>query len=151
MGKLVADRLGWTYRDADDFHSPANVEKMRTGQPLTEEDRAPWLLALRALVQQTLAAGDDLVLACSALKASHRELLRVSSEVKFVYLEADEKTLALRLKKRAHHFMNPMLLRSQLETAEEPAAEEALVLETDRAPEIIADEIIAQLALPSEE
>jgi len=89
LGKLLARELGWAFHEVDDFHSPANVEKMRAGIPLTDEDRSPWLESLRELVKRCLAAGENAILACSALKKAYRQHLRVNSDVKLVYLRGD--------------------------------------------------------------
>ena len=88
LGKLLARKLGWAFYEADDFHSPANVEKMHAGIPLTDEERWPWLESLRELIKR-LDAKEDAVLACSALKHAYRRFLRVNDQVKFVYLRGD--------------------------------------------------------------
>ena len=89
VGKLLARELGWQFLEADDFHPAANIEKMRRGHPLTDEDRWPWLDRLREQIEQLLSAGENAVLACSALKRAYRDRLRVSDEVKFVFLRGD--------------------------------------------------------------
>ena len=120
LGKLLARELGWAFYEADDFHSPANVEKMHAGIRLTDEDRSPWLESLRELVQRCLAAGENAILACSALKKAYRQHLRVNSEVKLVYLRGDFTLISDQLRHRRGHFMNPALLRSQFNDLEEP-------------------------------
>ena len=89
IGKLLAQKLGWRFYEADDFHSQANIEKMHRGVPLTDADRWPWLESLRQLIERSLEASENAVLACSALKRAYRERLRVSDEVKFVFLRGD--------------------------------------------------------------
>ena len=92
IGKLLAHQIGWRFIEADDFHPPANIEKMRSHERLsglTDEDRWPWLERLREQIEQSLAAGENAVLACSALKRAYRDRLRVSDEVKFVFLSGD--------------------------------------------------------------
>jgi gluconokinase len=89
VGKLLARELGWQFLEADDFHPAANIEKMRRGHPLTDEDRWPWLDRLREQIEQLLSAGENAVLACSALKRAYRDRLHVSDEVKFVFLRGD--------------------------------------------------------------
>ena len=89
IGKLLAKRLGWRFLEADDFHPRGNIEKMRDGLPLTDEDRLPWLKLLREQIELSLAAKENAVLACSALKRKYRERLRVSDNVKFVLLRGD--------------------------------------------------------------
>ncbi|MGB8770905.1 MAG: gluconokinase [Candidatus Korobacteraceae bacterium] len=120
IGRALAEELHWRFAEGDDFHSAANIAKMHAGTPLTDEDRAPWLQSLRDAITGWLASGENVVLACSALKASYRETLRVSSEVKFVYLHASFELIAQRLALRKGHYMNADLLRSQFDTLEEP-------------------------------
>ncbi|MER3480968.1 MAG: gluconate kinase [Meiothermus sp.] len=122
VGRLLAQELGWPFYDADDFHPPENLEKMRSGHPLTEEDRRPWLGALRGLLQEVQARGQNAVLACSALKQSFREALSEGYEVRFVYLKGSPELIAHRLAKRQGHFFPPELLASQLGALEPPQA-----------------------------
>lgn len=135
LGKLLARELGWAFYEADDFHSPANVEKMHAGIRLTDEDRWPWLESLRELVQRCLAAGENAILACSALKKAYRQHLRVNSEVKLVYLRGDFTLITDQLRHRHGHFMNPALLRSQFADFEEPQPAEGVL----RARELVRD------------
>jgi gluconokinase len=144
-GKLLASQLGWDFKDADDYHSAANVEKMRSGIPLTDADRDPWLETLRLLICERLAAGKNLVLACSALKQAYRERLQVAAEVHFVYLRATPELLRQRLRARRGHYMTEQMLASQLAALEEP--EHAVVIEADGSPKEIVGEIRAALAL----
>jgi gluconokinase len=139
VGRVLAGRLGWEFLDADDFHSPANVEKMRRSQALTDADRGPWLRALAASLREHLDAGTSAVLACSALKASYREVLHVDDRVRFAFLRAEMPLLRQRLSERSGHYFAPGLLQSQLETLEPPEA--ALTLDAARAPEDLAREI----------
>src|SRR5437660_1200712 len=88
IGQLLAKELGWKFLEGDDFHPQANIDKMRSGEPLTDEDREPWLERLRDLIKRSLAANENAVLACSALKKKYRDLLRVNADVKFVFLRA---------------------------------------------------------------
>lgn len=121
VGKLLAERLGWQFRDGDDFHPPANVAKMRSGTPLTDEDRRPWLLAIQTFMRQFRADGQSAVVACSALKESYRDLLlRTEPWVRFVHLHGSRDLIAQRMQARAGHFMPPALLDSQLATLEPP-------------------------------
>ncbi len=120
VGRALATELGWRFADGDDYHSAANIARMRAGIALTDEDRAPWLESLRKAILGWLAAGKNVVLACSALKASYRDILLVSSDVKLVYLRASKELIAARLASRRGHYMNPKLLDSQFETLEEP-------------------------------
>lgn len=122
VSRLLAGQLGWAFFDADDFHPKANVEKMRMGQPLTDIDRSPWLAALRVLIADCLRQRRNAVIACSALKASHRARLRVDEkQVPFVFLTGDPDLILSRLAARQSHFMPASLLQSQLALLEEPA------------------------------
>jgi gluconokinase len=146
IGKLLARELGWRFIEADDFHPAANVEKMRSGHPLTDEDRWPWLENLREQIKRSLAAGENAVLACSALKRAYRDRLRVSDEVKFVFLRGDFARVQKQLRSRPAHFMNPALLQSQFDDLEEPRPDEdVLTIELGRTPEEIVNEIEAKL------
>ena len=145
VGKLLASQLDWPFADGDDYHPPANVEKMRNGIPLTDSDRAPWLEILRSLIANWIAEGKSAVLACSALKRAYRERLRIGSEVRFVYLQGDVTLLQTRLRERYGHYMTVRMLESQLAELEEP--ERAVVVNIDRSPEELAAEIRSQLAL----
>jgi len=120
VGRLLAEDLGWTYADADDFHSELNIEKMKSGIPLNDADRKPWLESLSKLVRGCLVRSEDAVLACSALKESYREFLLLDEQVKLVYLKGDYQVIRERLAQRRGHYMDPTLLDSQIETLEEP-------------------------------
>lgn len=121
VGGALAEELHWRFTDADEFHSAANVAKMHSGVPLTDEDRAPWLQSLRNAIERYLASGENVVLACSALKAAYRKVLLVDPQVKLVYLRGSFDLIAKRLASRQGHYMNPHLLRSQFDALEEPA------------------------------
>ena len=125
VGRALAEALGWTFKDADEFHSPENVEKMRAGIPLTDEDRAPWLLALRQLLTRHLDAEMPMVLACSALRESYRTALRPLAApreaIAFVQLDVSPSLAEARLAKRRGHYMQPAMLASQFATLETPA------------------------------
>lgn len=138
VGGLVARRLGWKFADADTFHSEDNISKMKAGIPLEDEDRLPWLAALRALIDEHLAAGQSLVLACSALKRSYRRTLTEGSDrVEFVYLRGSRELIWRRMQERSGHYMKPELLASQFEALEEP--EDALVFDIDLPPVDLAE------------
>ena len=148
VGKLLARELGWRFIEADDFHPAANIEKMRNGHPLTDEDRWPWLDCLRKQIEQLLSAGENAVLACSALKRAYRDRLRVSDEVKFVFLRGEYALVEKQLRSRHGHFMNPELLQSQFADLEEPKPDEDVVtIELGRKPQEIVEEIKAKLHL----
>jgi len=148
IGKLLAEQLGWRFYEADDFHPRANIEKMRSGRPLTDEDRWPWLKLLREQITRSLAAKENAVLACSALKRVYRERLCVSNDVKFLFLRGDYALIERQLRRRRGHFMNPVLLQSQFADLEEPRPnEDAITIELGRTPEELAEEIKAKLNL----
>jgi gluconokinase len=147
VGKVLAGQLGWTFLDADDYHPAANIEKMRKGIPLNDDDRRPWLQAIRQRVDAACDRGESLVLACSALKHAYQEYLRreVPECIRYVYLRGSEELIRQRLAARKGHFMNPHLLHSQFETLEPP--ENALQVDVTPSPEIIAAEIRQKLGL----
>ena len=148
IGKLLVEELGWQFYEADDFHPRANIEKMRSGLPLTDEDRWPWLERLREQIMRSLAAKENAVLACSALKRVYREHLRVSGDVKFVFLRGDYALIERQLRRRRGHFMNPALLQSQFADLEEPQPDEdVLTIDLGRSPQELVDEIKAKLNL----
>ena len=150
IGKLLSHELGWHFYEADAFHSRANIEKMRRGVPLTDEDRWPWLENLRELLQRCSEASENAVVACSALKRAYRERLRVSDEVKFVLLRGDYALIEKQLRRRRGHFMNPELLRSQFADLEEPKPDEgALTIRLGRNPQELVEEIKTKLQVIS--
>src|SRR4026207_2305814 len=118
VGSLLANDLRWRFYDGDDLHSEANRTKMADGVPLTDEDRAEWLKSLRNLLMQSVFSNQSVVLACSALKESYRQLLRVNAAVYFVYLKGTAEQIEPRLRARKDHFMNADLLASQFEALE---------------------------------
>ncbi|HTJ94652.1 MAG TPA: gluconokinase [Pararobbsia sp.] len=143
VGEQLAAKLGCGFADADAFHSDANKQKMHAGIALTDEDRWPWLRAIRADIEARRAAGVDYVYACSALKASYREILRAGDkDVVFVYLQGSREVLEQRLGARKGHFFDPSLLQSQLDTLEPPGPHEAVVVDIDQTPEQLVDEVI---------
>jgi gluconokinase len=148
VGKLLARELGWRFLEADDFHPSANIEKMRGGRRLNDEDRWPWLDSLREQIKRCLAAGESAVLACSALKRAYRDCLRVNGKVKFVFLRGEYALVEKQLRSRHGHFMNPDLLQSQFDDLEEPQRDEDVItVELGRTPQAIVEEIEAKLHL----
>jgi gluconokinase len=144
IGRALATSLGWEFHDGDDLHSEASKRKMHGGIALDDADRAPWLNAIRELIEVMLSEGRDGVVACSALKQSYRDELVVDpSTVKVVYLKGSKQLIAERLRNRSGHFMNPDLLQSQFDTLEEPR--DAIVVEASAAPEAIVNEIRVRL------
>lgn len=147
VGKLLAAELGWTFVEGDDFHPPANVEKMTRGVPLTDADRKPWLAAIRERMDLALARGENVVLACSALKHAYQDYLEQHdpAHIHYVYLHGSEDVIRRRLAARTGHFMNPSLLHSQFETLEPP--DHAVRVEVTDPPEAIVAEIRQRLGV----
>jgi gluconokinase len=147
VGKILADQLGWTFVEADDYHPKANVEKMRSGRPLDDDDRRPWLAALRQRIDQACRHGEDVVLACSALTHRYQDYLEQDDPpcVRYVYLEGSPELIRKRLAARKGHFMNPALLDSQFEALEPPA--DAVRVNVTPPPEEIAAEIGRQVGV----
>lgn len=144
IGILLAQKLGYHFEDADDFHPPANVEKMRAGIPLEDEDRIGWLTILRKRIIDHGRQGKDLILACSALKRSYRDILGIDQkQVLSVYLKGSFSLLQERLKGRDHQYMNDDLLASQVNSMEEP--NDGIIVGISQSPEKITAEIIKQL------
>jgi gluconokinase len=149
LGHRVADELGWAFLDADWLHSEANIAKMRSGAPLTEDDRAPWLAAVAAAIREADEARRQLVVACSALRASHRALILEDVRASFVvHLALAEDELQRRLRER-RHFMPVDLLASQLETLEPPT--DALLLDSSAPLQELVARVVAALAQASSE
>jgi carbohydrate kinase (thermoresistant glucokinase family) len=145
VGILLADRLGWRFADADDFHPAANVAKMRAGIPLTDADRGPWLRAIAAWMDERIARGEDAVVGCSALKRSYRDLLlNGRPEARMIFLAPDREVLARRLAARHGHFFPEQLLGTQLDALEPPGPDERVltVVPADD-PQATVEEIIA--------
>ena len=148
VGKIIAANLGCPFRDADSFHPPANIEKMSRGEPLTDDDRWPWLQAIAAWIAEHRAAGTTCVVTCSALKRVYRDIVtaKQSADVRLVYLKGEFELIAARLAARKGHFMPPALLKSQFDALEEPAADEhAITVPIDATPEAIAERVMQRL------
>ena len=150
IGRLLAQELGWEFYDADNFHPAANIEKMKAGIPLTDEDRQPWLDRLQQLIKGCLAAHENAVVACSALKRAYRDRLRVTEEVRLVFLRAYRARIAEQLQRRRGHFMPETLLGSQLTDLEEPQPDEhALTVDVEGLPQDVTSLIKTKLSLQS--
>ena len=144
IGKLLAASLKWEFSDADDFHSLANIEKMIQGIPLNDADRMPWLEKLHSAIAQWLLADKNVVLACSALKSSYRQMLwQDTAQMRLVYIKGSFELLQKRLQQRQNHFMALHLLKSQFDTLEEPR--NALTVDARQLESVIVQQIIASL------
>ena len=149
IGEKLAQRLGWRFEDADRFHPASNVTKMSAGQPLTDEDRWPWLRAIANEIDRVCEAGEHAVIACSALKRAYRDILvHGRHDVRIIYLQGTRDLIASRLALRKGHFMPPGLLASQFGALEPPdASENPVTVSIDAPIETIVDDIIRQLGL----
>lgn len=145
VGKLLASKLDWEFADADDFHPQSNVEKIRRGIALTDEDREPWLDRLREALIRWIAAGESVVLACSALKSAYRVKLSVGPQIRFVYLKGSARLIAERLRARHGHFAGESILASQMADLEEPTS--GITVDIKDPPEQIVAEIKRALAI----
>jgi gluconokinase len=149
VAAILSGRLGWAFEEGDSLHPPANVEKMKSGHPLTDADRAPWLARVADWVDERLDAGENGIVTCSALKRSYRSLIaRRGRGVLFVYLAGSRETIAARLASRMGHYMPASLLASQFADLEEPTADEpAIRVDIGPPPADIAQTIVDRLAL----
>jgi carbohydrate kinase (thermoresistant glucokinase family) len=149
IGEELARRIGWRYEDADSFHPASNVAKMSAGQPLTDEDRWPWLRAIADEIDRVSAAGQRVVIGCSALRRVYRDLLvHGRHDIRLVYLKGTQELIADRLGSRKGHFMPPGLLTSQFGALEPPTPEEhAVTVSIDAPVEIVVNDILGKLEL----
>jgi gluconokinase len=146
IGAALARALRIEFVEGDEYHSAENVKRMTAGIPLTDEDRAQWLRSLAARIGEARSAGTGIVVTCSALKRSYRDVLRAQApELQLVFLRGSRALLTDRLAGRRGHFMPPSLLESQLATLQEPAAEEgAWVLDISQPPEDLVADLVAR-------
>src|SRR5271154_1992500 len=147
IGTLLSQQTGSQYAEGDDYHSEANKAKMHAGIPLTDDDRAPWLAVLHALLYGWFQKGESVILACSALKQSYRDTLTAGiahEAYRFVLLKVSPEHIAERLSHRPNHYMNPALLDSQFATLEMPS--DALVVSAEGTPEGTVELILKQLS-----
>ncbi|MGA7996752.1 MAG: gluconokinase [Bradyrhizobium sp.] len=149
IGERLAERLAWSYEDGDRFHPASNVAKMSAGQPLTDMDRWPWLMAIADEIDRVCLAGKHAVIACSALKRAYRDVLvHGRSDVRMIFLNGTQALIASRLTQRKGHFMPPGLLESQFETLEPPEPDEnPVTVSIDASADAIVDDIVRQLGL----
>ncbi len=149
VGKLLAQRMGWPFYDGDDFHSPANIQKMRNDIPLTDADRQGWLSTLASMIRSHLDRSEPGILACSALKQAYRDELCVDPQaVQFVYLKGSYDEIWERMQRRTGHYMKPEMLASQFADLEEP--DDALTVSISPPPEEIVEAIIRGLGLSAQ-
>ena len=149
VGAALAERLGWPFRDADEFHPPENVAKMSRGEALNDDDRKPWLAAIARWIDELRANGQHGVVTCSALKRAYRMVIVGDRpDVRLVYLKGDRALIGERMARRQHHFMPTSLLDSQFATLEVPvAAENPIVVGVSDAPDEIVGAVLKQAGL----
>lgn len=144
VGKTLAEKLGWDFYDADDFHPPANIKKMADGIPLDDSDRAPWLASLHDLISSSLKANHSGVLACSALKERYRQqLMDGNNDVGLVYLKGSYDLIWSRMTARKEHYMKPHMLQSQFDALEEPV--NALTMDISESVDEILSKVLEQM------
>src|SRR5262249_26029661 len=147
VGKGAAARLNWLFLDADDFHPAANIEKMKHGIPLNDQDRIPWLQALRDKQRRLLAEGRSVILACSALKESYRQLLSDDvAGIRFVLLDVDQETIRQRLQHRSAHFFPKELMDSQFAALEKP--KDAIIIDARKPLNEVIDRVLEAVSGP---
>ena len=149
VGEELAERLGWIFKEGDELHPQANIDKMRTGHPLNDADRAPWLDTVARWISNRLEAGENSIISCSALKHGYRDRLRRADPgLAIILLDPDRETLRRRVESRTHHFMPASLLDSQLATLDRPGPDEqALVLPGTDGIDAAVDRIVAWLGV----
>ncbi len=151
LGELISRRLGWEFADGDSFHSATNIAKMRSGRPLDDSDRFPWLAAIGAWMDERIAVGQSAVVACSALARRYRQaLLAGRPQATMVFLEISREQAYTRCYVRHGHFFGPAMVASQFAELEPPEPDEqrVLALPSTRPPDELADIVIAELGLP---
>jgi gluconokinase len=149
IGNLLAQRLGWTFKDADWFHPASNIDKMEKGIPLTDDDRWPWLEKIAVWIGNACRSGERGVIACSALKRRYRDILIGDRDaVRLIYLKGDETLIARRVATRHEHFMPPDLLHSQFVALEEPGPDEnPVIVSIEPTPDEIVSRILSALEI----
>ena len=146
VGLALAERLGWPFHDGDDFHPPANIDKMARGIPLNDADRWPWLEAIHAFILKCLRHNQPVIIACSALKQRYRDRLSDNHpNIIFVYLRGDYDLILTRMRARQGHFMKEEMLQSQFEALEVPEA--AQVVDIDAGLTRIIDHLLEKLGM----
>lgn len=148
----IARAMGWRFAEGDEFHPQANVDKMARGEPLTDEDRWPWLRLIGDWVSETVSRGESAVVTCSSLRRAYRDLLREGRpEVRFCHITGDADLIEERMERRTGHYMPPSLLPSQLSTLEPLEADEpGVVVSTEGTPEQVLDRALRALGLAAD-
>lgn len=151
VAALLAERLGWTFADGDDFHTPDSIARMRAGHPLDDAARQPWLGRIRAWIEARLAAGESAVVACSALKRAYRRaLIGASPRIRLVFLEGSRELIQSRIRARHGHFMPATLLDSQFAALEPPGPDEdPITVGIEEGPDAIVAAVATRLGIPA--
>ncbi len=147
--RLLSQRLGWKFAEADEFHPKSNIDKMSAGIPLDDTDRAPWLATIRDWISDEAALGNSCVITCSALKRRYRDTLRgAEARVRFVQLAADQGVIATRMAARRGHYMPPSLLASQYADFEPlDRDEDGVTVSVEQDPDAVVADALRQLDL----
>ncbi|MGA7720317.1 MAG: gluconokinase [Ignavibacteriaceae bacterium] len=143
VGKAIGNKFGWKFYEGDEYHTAENVEKMKNGIPLNDNDRLPWLLCLRYIIEQAIEKKENIVISCSALKETYREILKVNNEVTFIYLKGSFDLISKRMEERKDHFFKPAMLKSQFDTLEEP--DYAVEIDISGSTQKMIDDAIAKI------
>ncbi|MHB1688346.1 MAG: gluconokinase [Ignavibacteriaceae bacterium] len=143
IGKLLSDKLGWRFYEGDEYHPKENIEKMKNGISLNDEDRKPWLMKLRSIIEESISKKNNIIISCSALKESYRKILQVNNEVNFVYLKGSFEMVEKRMKEREDHFMKPGMLQSQFDALDEP--KNAIIVDIENSSEKITINILNKI------
>jgi gluconokinase len=146
IGTMLARAMHHQFLEGDELHPRSNVDKMRDGSPLTDNDRAPWLAALHARIEDCWRRGEDLVVACSALKQTYRDTLEERVRIQWVYLKGSQELIRFRLEQRSGHFMKADMLASQFEALEEPSAVAAIIVDISLPPDVIVAQVLGQVS-----
>lgn len=144
VGSLLAKQLGWAYYEGDAFHTAENIDKMSKGVSLDDDDRGPWLAAIKEAIDRCVDEASDAVIACSALRRKYRRTLSADIvDIRFVYLKGDFESIRERMKSRDRHYMKANMLESQFLSLEEP--EDAIEIDIGSSPLDIVERIKSQL------
>ncbi len=143
VAKAVSNKFGWKYYEGDEYHPAENVEKMKNWIPLNDEDRLPWLLSLRKVIEEAISKRENIVISCSALKEAYRKILKVSEEVKFIYLKGSYDLIRKRMEERIPHFFKPEMLKSQFDVLKEP--QQAIEIDISKSSESIIGDLIDKI------
>jgi gluconokinase len=143
IGEAVSSKLGWKYYEGDNFHPAANIEKMKNGIPLNDDDRMPWLNSIRKVIEEAISRHESIIISCSALKEKYRAILKVDDGVGLIYLKGSYDLIKKRMEERTDHFFKPEMLKSQFDALEEPA--DAVQIDISNSPGMIIKEVLKKI------